>query len=184
MTRRLLFHATLLALLAGGTSIAAGPADLPQPVRSLDLARYAGSWFEIARYPNRFQTKCARDVTASYALQDDGTIEVVNRCRTKEGEPVEAVGRGRKVLDTNPAKLEVRFAPGWLSFLPFVWADYWVIHLAPDYSWAVVGEPKRKYLWILAREPRLDDATYQAIVERLAAQGYDPARIGRTEHSR
>ena len=82
-----------------------------------------------------------------------------------------------------PAKLEVRFAPAWLGWLPFLWGDYWVIDLADDYRYAVVGEPSREYLWVLAREPRLPDADWQKIVARLPALGYDPSRLVRTPAS-
>ena len=78
-----------------------------------------------------------------------------------------------------PAKLEVRFAPAWLGFLPFVWGKYWVIELAPDYSYAVVGEPSREYLWILARGPEMDDATYARITAGLPALGYDATKLVR-----
>lgn len=87
---------------------------------------------------------------------------------------VRAEGLARIVA---PAKLQVRFAPSWLGFLPFVWGDYWVIDLAPDYGYAVVGEPSRDYLWILARDPRMDDATYARITAGLAAFGYDAGRL-------
>jgi apolipoprotein D and lipocalin family protein len=100
----------------------------------------------------------------------------VNRCRTAEGE-TEARGAARIVDERTFAKLKVRFAPAWLSWLPMVWGDYWVIGLAPDYSWAVVGDPGRDYLWILARAPHLDDASIA--VARAAARdnGFDVKRL-------
>jgi apolipoprotein D and lipocalin family protein len=97
----------------------------------------------------------------------------------------EAEGKARRKGEDEPtSKLLVRFAPAILSFLPFVWADYWVIDLAEDYSYAVVGEPSREYLWILARAPVLPDGTYEAITRRLRQQGYDPALLIRTSHGR
>lgn len=159
------------------------PEDRPLVVvPDLDLKRYAGTWFEIARFPNRFQAFCDGNVTATYTLLDDGTVKVVNRCRTAEGEWKEAEGKARKQdPDGSPAKLEVRFAPAFLSFLPFVWGDYWVIDLAPDYSFAVIGEPSREYLWILARSPKIDDKTYDVIIQRIRSQGYDVPRLVRTK---
>ena len=164
----------LVALLA----TAAHAQDRPLPtVPALDLDRYVGVWHEIARYPNTFQRMCARDVTATYTRNADGTIGVVNACRKEDGETVRAQGVARVVAP--PAKLEVRFAPDWLAWLPMVWANYWVIALADDYRYAVVGAPSREYLWILSREPRLDDAAYAQIVADLPALGYDPAKLVR-----
>jgi lipocalin/uncharacterized protein YbjT (DUF2867 family)/ligand-binding SRPBCC domain-containing protein len=158
---------------------AARPQTPPPPVRTVafvDLARYAGDWFEIARFPNRFQRQCRGDVRATYALRPDRRVDVVNRCRTAEGQ-TEARGVARIVDERTFARLKVRFAPSWLSVLPMVWGDYWIIGLAPDYSWAVVGDPNRDYLWILARAPRLDDASFAAA--RAAAQdnGFDVTRL-------
>ena len=151
-------------------------------VPSVDLSRYAGTWYEIARLPNRFQEKCACNVTATYTLLENGEINVVNRCVTSEGDTTEAEGRARRASDEEPsARLKVRFAPGFLSFLPFVWGNYWIIDLAPDYSYAVIGEPDRKYLWILARQPALEETTLQRILANVAAQGYDLKTLIRTK---
>ena len=164
-----------LALIAGGMTVGVA-ADAPLPVvGSLDLNRYAGTWHEIARYPNFFERMCVRDVTANYATNADGTIRVVNACRKDDGTMTQVDGVARMV--TPPAKLQVRFAPDWLAWLPMVWANYWVIELADDYSYAVVGEPGREYLWILARAPQVSDAVYARILERLPALGFDPARL-------
>ena len=151
-------------------------------VSHVDLDRYAGDWFEIARFPNRFQRQCVGDVRASYARRADGRIDVVNRCRTADGQ-TEARGVARLVDEQTHAKLKVRFAPAWLSWLPSVWGDYWIIGLAPDYSWAVVGDPGREYLWILARTPRLSGESMTAA--RTAAQdnGFDVARLAPTSQA-
>jgi apolipoprotein D and lipocalin family protein len=164
-----------LAMMAGAVTTCAA-ADAPLPVvGALDLTRYVGTWHEIARYPNYFERMCARDVTATYSANADGTIRVVNACRKDDGTMTEAVGTARVV--TPPAKLQVRFAADWLAWLPFVWADYWVIDLADDYSYAVIGEPGRDYLWILARGPKMSDGVYARIVAKLPALGYDPAKL-------
>jgi lipocalin/uncharacterized protein YbjT (DUF2867 family)/ligand-binding SRPBCC domain-containing protein len=154
-------------------------APLVRTVPFVDLNRYAGDWFEIARFENRFQRQCVGDVRASYARRADGRIAVVNRCRTANGQ-TEARGVARLVDEPTHAKLKVRFAPAWLSWLPPVWGDYWIIGLAPDYSWAVVGDPGREYLWILARTPRLDSESMAAA--RTAAQdnGFDVGRLVQT----
>jgi apolipoprotein D and lipocalin family protein len=169
------FITTLLFSIAG----VAEAADTLRVVASVDLVRYSGTWYEIARLPNRFQTKCAGDVTATYTLLPDGDISVVNRCRAGDGQITESEGRARRAGEEG-AKLEVRFAPAFLSFLPFVWGDYWIIELAPDYSYAVVGEPKRRYLWILARAKRMEEGVLQEILGRVRAQGYDTTPLLRT----
>ena len=168
---------TAVLLLAGATAIGGAAARAAAPlsvVPAVDLDRYAGAWHEIARYPNFFERMCARDVTANYTRNPDGTIAVVNACRKEDGSVQSAEGIARVIA---PAKLEVRFAPAWLGWLPFVWGDYWVIDLAPDYSYAVVGAPSREYLWILARDPRMDDATYARITGSLANFGFDAAKL-------
>jgi len=175
----------MLALLLCSTDH--GPDTTQIDVRavpSIDIKRYMGTWYEIARFPNRFQESCAGEVTATYSLYDDGDIRVVNRCRKDNGEITEAEGRARRASDDGPnSKLKVRFAPAVLSFLPFVWGDYWVIDIAQDYSYAVVGEPSRQYLWILARTPVLDELLLGDILARVGAQGYDISRLVRTRQS-
>ncbi|MDV7393103.1 lipocalin family protein, partial [Arthrospira platensis SPKY1] len=95
-------------------------------ISSLDVPRYMGSWYEIAKYPNRFQRRCASDTRATYALQDDGRIQVLNQCRREDGSLMAAEAVARHVGPADSAQLKVRFAPAWLSFLPVVWGDYWV----------------------------------------------------------
>lgn len=141
-------------------------------VANLDLSRYAGQWHEIARLPMFFQRQCVGDVTASYILRDDALIGVRNACRTQDGGTDVSEGVARPVQG-QPGQLEVRFAPDFLSWLPFVWADYWVIDLDPDYQWAVVGEPRRRYLWILSRTPAMERGLFERIKQRAQAKGYD-----------
>ena len=173
MVRTALF--TALACVAGLLSGPASARDL-QPVRDLDLQRYAGTWHEIARLPNRFEDMCAGDITATYTPRDDGSIRVVNACRKESGDIMSSEGEARQAGEY-AAQLEVRFAPKWLSFLPFVWADYWVIALDPDYQWAMVGEPGHKYLWILARLPEMDRALFDRLKAKAEAMGYDLAPL-------
>jgi lipocalin/uncharacterized protein YbjT (DUF2867 family)/ligand-binding SRPBCC domain-containing protein len=153
----------------------------PRTVAFVDLDRYAGDWFEIARLPNRFQRQCVGDVRATYARRADGRLDVVNQCRTDDGR-IQARGMARVVDERSFARLKVRFAPAWLTFLPFVWGDYWIIGLADDYSWAVVGSPDRKYLWILARTPRLDDERAAAARGIARANGFDVERLIQAAH--
>jgi apolipoprotein D and lipocalin family protein len=163
------------------------PASTEAEVRavdSLDLERYAGRFYEIARLPNRFQERCARDVTATYTVRGDGKVTVVNECETEEGARLRAEGEAKRAHpDRAVAELKVRFAPRVLSFLPFVWGDYWVLDLTPDYSLALVGEPRRRYLWVLSRTPRIDDESYQRLVSVAESMGYDVSRLVRTPQS-
>ena len=149
----------------------------------MDLDRYLGTWCEVARLPNRFQRSCAGDVRATYARRPDGRIDVVNRCRTTDGDTTEAQGVARIVDEQTSAKLKVRFAPAFLSVLPFVWGDYWILGLADDYSWAVVGSPDRKYLWILSRTPALEADDFEAAVGVARSNGFDVGALTKTSHS-
>lgn len=154
---------------------------LVRPVEGLDLARYTGRWHEVARLPNRFQSKCVRETTADYALLPNGQIRVGNSCRGADGGTIRAEGRARLAQrDGTASKLKVRFAPGFLSSLSLVWGNYWILDLTEDYSAALVGDPGRAYLWILSRTPQLDEAVYQRLVATAAAQGFDVARLQRT----
>lgn len=166
-------HARMLLLLLA--SIPTCPALAAAPVSSveqLQMDRYAGQWHEIAHLPVSFQKKCTGEIVAAYSLRSDGRIDVRNSCRTQDGERIASDGIARAVAD-HPGRLQVRFAPDWLSWLPLVWADYWVIALDPDYQWAVVGEPDRRYLWILSRSPGMDRELFEQLKARATAMGYD-----------
>jgi apolipoprotein D and lipocalin family protein len=167
---------TTMSLLAG--SAESRPAQLPalKTVSSVDLNRYAGTWYEIARYPAKFQKKCVRDVRATYTLRSDGKVEVLNQCVQADGKIKTAKGKAKIVDRTTNAKLKVTF------FWPF-YGDYWILELDPEYKYAVVGEPKRKYLWILSRSPEMDPAVYDGILERLKTIGYDPSKLMKTSQS-
>jgi apolipoprotein D and lipocalin family protein len=120
-------------------------------------------------------------VTATYALREGGGLTVVNECETADGAPIRAEGVARLADPRQAAaKLKVRFAPRLLSFLPFVWGDYWVLDLASDYSLSLVGEPGRRYLWILSRTAQIDDGEYERQLAVAASMGYDTSRVVRT----
>lgn len=172
MTHRSLAARAVLALCLATGMTAAHAAEPVTSVPHLDIARYAGQWHEIAHLPMFFQRQCVGDITARYGVEKAGTISVVNACRTKDGSMDQSTGEARPV-EGHPGRLEVRFAPGWLSWLPMVWADYWVIALDPDYQWAMVGEPDRKYLWILSREPSMDRTQFEQLKAKAEAMGYD-----------
>ena len=149
------------------------------PVPSVDLERYMGRWHEVARFPNRFQSDCIGPATADYQLQPGGKVQVTNRCPQAGGKVDQVVGEARRIGEAGSPKLEVRFAPAWLSWLPMVWGNYWVIDLDPAYQLAVVSEPKREYLWVLARQPQVDAATWMALMTRLREKGFDLSRLQR-----
>jgi apolipoprotein D and lipocalin family protein len=169
------------ALLGAAALVQAAPIA---PIAALDVPRYMGTWYEIAKYPNRFQKDCAGHTSATYTLEPDKTVQVLNRCRRADGRPDTAVGSARQVGAASSAILEVRFAPRWLSFLPMVWGDYWVIDLDPDYTLAAVSEPKREYLWILSRTPTVARPAYEALLERLRGQGFDLSKLEATRQDK
>jgi len=151
-------------------------------INSLDVPRYMGTWHEIAKYPTWFQKKCVADTRAEYSLQPGGQVQVINRCRQENGVMKEALGDARQIGGTTSSKLEVRFAPAWLSFFPAVWGDYWVIDLDPAYQLVAVSEPKREYLWILSRSKKVDPGTYAGLLARLSSQGFDLQQLEKTIH--
>ena len=155
-----------------------GGSQRPQPVAlaGLDLPRYAGLWYEIARLPTRFEDGCVSRPTAEYRAGPDG-LEVINRCRTATGRERVARGLARVVPGSGGARLEVSFAPAWLRWLPLVWADHWVLHVDADYRIALVGSPGRDVLWLLAREPEPTVAQFRELVGVARRQGYDLRRL-------
>jgi apolipoprotein D and lipocalin family protein len=179
--RRLLLRAGAIVFgalcLPAAAMRAAGPSDPVTTVPAVDLTRYLGTWYEIARYDNWFQRSCAGDVAATYATRADGRLDVTNVCRTSDGGMKTAKGLAEVVDRNTRARLKVRFAPAILSFLPMVWGDYWVLGLDVDYAWAVVGTPDRKYLWILSRTPTLNEAQKNAVLAIVRAQGFDQQRL-------
>jgi apolipoprotein D and lipocalin family protein len=158
------------AMLFAAATVGAEGKPLPT-VAKVDLARYLGTWYEVARLPTRFEKDCV-GVTATYSKRDDGTIDIVNRCRKKwvDGEIKDARGKAKVVDTATNAKLKVTF------FWPF-YGDYWIIELGQNYEYALVGEPDREYLWILSRTATLPEATVQALLARAKDVGYDVTKI-------
>lgn len=158
----------------------------PLPTQgNVDLERYAGIWHEQARLPNKFQKSCMGDVQAEYTLLSDGKIRVVNQCSKADGGTKMAEGTGRLAeegADADPARLEVRFAPGWLSWLPPVWGDYWIIRLEGDYQYSLVGTPDRQYLWVLSRAKEADASRVAALLDHAKTLGFPVDEAIRTEN--
>ena len=158
--------------------VQAQTSDSPvKTIASLDVPRYLGTWYEIAKFPNWFQRKCTSNTKAVYSIKPDGNLRVLNSCKQVAGEVAEAEGAARQVGAKDSPKLEVRFAPAWLSFLPMVWGNYWVIDLDSQYQLAAVGDPRREYLWILSRTPQLDPKAYEELLGRLQAQQFDVRKL-------
>ncbi len=162
----------MAALLLGGW-FRASAAEL-KTVDKVDLSRYAGKWYEVARLPNWFEKKCDRDVTAEYTLEGN-VVRVRNRCVKADGTPTVSEGKALVVDTATHAKLKVTF------FWPF-YGKYWVIGLDPDYRWAVVGEPGRKYLWVLSRTPELSREDWARVDRVIGESGYQGSGLVRAGH--
>lgn len=140
-------------------------------VPALDLDRYLGQWFEVGRLPLKWEDENATNVTATYTLQDDGNIEVDNRCYDNLGNPSQSLGRAKPV-DGEPGQLTVSFLPQFLRWIPFTEGDYWVLKVAEDYSVALVGTPDHENLWLLAREHELSQQVRDEYLAEALAQGF------------
>ena len=179
MIRFLLMAAVLLSGSPAWSQVAtlAPLAALP----SLDVPSYMGTWYQVAWFPNRFQSQCASDTAATYRQLEGGQVEVINRCRLADGRLDDVTGVARPAGSTlagnqlQPAQLEVSFLPRALRWLP-IWGSYWVIQLADDGRYAVVSEAQRQYLWVLSRTPQLLPADQTEIRSRLVQQGFDLSR--------
>lgn len=169
---------SLSACIAGPSGRAADAQDL-QAVPSVDVSRYMGLWYEIARYPTSFQKNC-EGATAEYTLREDGRVNVLNTCRfgTKDGNPRDAEAIARVIGGSNGARLFVNFSP-----VPLLAGrgNYWVIYLDADYQHAVVGEPSGRFLWYLSRTPTITPETRAVLDAAAREQGYDLSMLKETE---
>lgn len=168
----------LLIIGLGSSQVMAQQGDQSvKTIAALDVPRYLGTWYEIAKFPNWFQKKCVSNTKAVYSAKPDGNLRVLNSCKTASGEISEAEGLARQIGAKDSPKLEVRFAPEWLSFLPLVWGDYWVIDLDSQYQVAAVSDPRREYLWVLSRTPQMDPKVYADLLQRLKQQQFDIQKL-------
>ena len=171
--------ATLALALGGCATLSRGPVGnraVPEPARSVEIERYLGRWYELARYDASFQRGCEA-VTADYSRNADGSIRVLNSCRqgSPDGKLKTATGKAKIADSQTNAKLRVSF------FGPF-YGDYWVLDRADDYSWAIVGEPSGRHLWVLARDARPAPATRSLLENRVKELGYDWSMVRITQH--
>ncbi|MBC7709050.1 MAG: lipocalin family protein [Rhizobacter sp.] len=144
-----------------------------KPVEKLDIDQYLGTWTEIAAIPQFFQRKCVRDTRAIYSLAEPSLIRVQNTCTRSDGGRELVEGRARRLDPDVPGKLEVTFVELFGEYRFWVSGGYWVIALDPDYQWAVVGHPSRRFGWVLAREHRLSPVALAEVIGRIKSQGYD-----------
>jgi apolipoprotein D and lipocalin family protein len=165
--------AVLVPLTLWGMRKRASPKSL-DVVSQVDLTRYMGTWYEIARFPHRFERGCVA-AKATYTLREDGAVDVLNECRLDrfDGPVKTAKGIARVIDKATKAKLKVTF------FWPF-YGNYWIIDLGDDYDYAVVGHPRRNYLWILSRKPAMDDTLCRRLLGTIAAKGYDISHLVKT----
>jgi apolipoprotein D and lipocalin family protein len=176
MIKTIMYLAVLLSLMLNGCAAKNGHDMKPlETVDFVNLSRYVGQWYEIARYHHKFQEGCVGS-RATYSLRDDGKIAVINECYDGSFSGKLRTAKGKAwVVDTKTnARLKVSF------FWPFA-GDYWIIDLGKNYEYAVVGHPARKYLWILSRTPEMSEDVYNNIITGLEKQGYDTAKLIRTE---
>jgi apolipoprotein D and lipocalin family protein len=169
---------TTAVVAAGRRSERVGNTRVPEPAKAVDLQRYLGLWYEIARYDASFERNCEA-VTAEYTLRPDGLIRVLNTCR--EGSPSGRIrsseGKARIVPGSENAKLKVSF------FGPFLAGKYWVLDHSDSYEWSIVGEPRGRYLWILHRDAIPPRETTERLIERASQLGYDTTMLRMTEQS-
>lgn len=164
-------------LILSGVTACVGAETPPRIVSYVDLSRYMGTWHEIAAIPAFFQRRCTANTRADYELLPKGLVKVLNSCGTAEGRRIQSEGRARVEDVQSNAKLRVTFAKALGRWWYPLGGDYWVLDLAEDYSWVIVGHPSRRYGWILARNPSLDPKTLAMLAARLESEGYDPCEF-------
>ena len=190
MRRSLQLIVAILLHVTGRAVAGAGSTPPLQALPTLDIATYMGTWYQVAWIPNRFQKQCVSDTTATYRDRGDGTVEVLNRCKQADGRSDSVLGMARPPaglarIDAGrlmPARLEVSFLPAWLRWSGLGWGAYWVVDLASDGRYAIVSEASHEYLWVLSRQSALTPIDDAAIKAKLAALGFDLARVQAHPH--
>lgn len=173
--------AAIIAMSANVAIIAQARPSSVRVVESVDLARYAGRWFEIARLPNPLQSKCVADVTMLYGRRSDGRIDVVTRCRTAADATIDLHGITRKMATgASDARWQVRHGAPIRSMFGGGWTDYWILGIGPDYTWAVAGSPSRDHLWILSRTAEMSAESYERALAIAGGNGFDVGRLVKT----
>ncbi|WP_445115550.1 lipocalin family protein [Acinetobacter sp. WZC-1] len=170
-------------LLAGvtvsGVSHAQGK-TLPV-AEKVELDKYLGLWYEVVRKPTYFQNKCVRDVSVRYTVNENGNIAIDNRCHGHNGELIRSLGEAFVSNEPFNSKFRVSFLPEVVRWLPVGRSDYWILKLEDDYQMVLIGEPKRKYLWILARDPHPDETLVNEYLKYAQSAGYDVKDVMHTQ---
>jgi len=148
----------------------------------VDLDRFVGSWFEIARLPDKQDQECVSDARATYARTEDG-LRLLSLCRRADGSIRRSTGRAKLVDDATQSRFKISYSSPTLDLLPFLWSDYTIIDVADDYSTAIVGAVDRKHLWLLARQPTVDEAGRKDFLNKARAQGFDTSALVYTQHT-
>ena len=171
---RFLFFVFLFSLIGPRINLAS---DL-ETASEFDIQRYSGLWFQIVHIPNKFQASCVSDSTAFYRLNANGELQVTNECRLDSGKlkSVKGIARMAKVYN-EPSKLEVSFAPKWMTGLPFLWGDYWIFDVDDEYQTALVGSPNYKYLWVLSRTKDMEKTKLLALTALAEQLGFNIALL-------
>jgi len=169
----------LFAALLATTALPAFAAP-PLAIERFEPARFTGTWYEIAKYPDWSQRHCVSETSAQFSLTEQNTLTVVRRCRTDAGDIEEKQGLARPLGGPASPRMEATFAAPWLQLLPAVWHDYWIVDIDAHYQLAAVSDPQRKSLWLLSRTPHPDDFSYQALLGRLTALGFDITKLTAT----
>ncbi|MEK0421713.1 MAG: lipocalin [Bacteroidetes bacterium] len=163
----------IMLLLVGAVLISCMKNSNKYTVNNLDIKRYAGTWYEIARFPHRFERDLQK-VTATYTLLEKGGIKVTNRGQNPKGNWKEVNGKAFVPYTSQSGKLKVQF------FWPFR-APYWVHRIDPEYRYALVGGPGNDYLWVLCREKSMPEEMYQDYLKTARELGYDIARLEKVQ---
>ena len=173
------------ALLLGlGIATMAYAKDEPlKTVDKVEVDRYLGVWYEVARKPLYFQNKCDRNVTATYTLNENGNVNVDNKCLSKDGSVNQSLGEAFIQNAPFNTKLKVSFLPNAIRWLPFGRGDYWILKLDEDYQTVLVGEPGRKYLWVLSRDRQPDEAVVKEYLDYAKSVGYDLGDLIKTKQT-
>ena len=182
----MMFSRCFLALYSLLAASACSTAHAASPLPTLDVNAYMGTWYQLALYPNKFQTQCVANTRATYRLLEGGAVEVKNECTTAMGTRDVALGQARprgaariEAGQLKPASLAVSFLPPALRWLPVGWGDYDVVYMAPDAKLVVVSESTQRYLWVLARERSLPEARWNELQAWLTQAGFDVDKLRR-----
>lgn len=167
----------------GAVTLANAKNEPLQVVDKVEVDRYLGQWYEVARKPLYFQNKCDRDVFATYTLNENGNIKVDNRCTSKDGKLNQTIGEAFIQNEPHNSKLKVSFLPSIIRWLPVGRGDYWILKLDENYQTVLVGEPKRKYMWVLSRSAHPDEKVVTEYLDYAKSVGFDLSDVIRTKQS-